>query len=84
MKLYKNSVKIGEMDDVRRALEKEMGFKKIHKSKGLDNALKHLLYSAEETGILPYRIAPEDAINIWKLVEIANEYRTKLPKKLKM
>jgi len=72
------------MDDVRKALEKEMFFNKIHKSKGLENALRSVLYSAEETGILPCRIAPEDAINIWKLVEIANEYRTKLPDKLKM
>ncbi|PKP53848.1 MAG: hypothetical protein CVT92_02635 [Bacteroidetes bacterium HGW-Bacteroidetes-1] len=72
------------MDNVRRALKKELYLTKIHNSKGLEEALNELCYSAEETGFLSFRIESEEAILIWKLVEIAKKYRTKLPKQLKM
>jgi hypothetical protein len=72
------------MDTVIKALKKEFYLTKIHKSKGLLKALNSLCYSAEETGFLPCRIDPEDAIVIWKLVEIAKQYKSKLPKQLKM
>ena len=72
------------MEKVRKALKKEFYLTKIRKSKGFEKALRELCYSAEETGFLPCRIDPETAIIIWKLVQIADDYRTKLPANLKM
>jgi len=72
------------MDNVERALKKELELTKIHKSSGLESSIMSLCYSAEETGLIEFRIDTETAITIWKLVEIAKKYRCKLPENLRM
>lgn len=76
--------KVIKMEKVEKALKKEMSLLNIHKSSGFDRALNELLYSARETGLIDFKLDNETAVNIWKLVEIAKEYRTTLPDKLKM
>ena len=72
------------MEKVEKALKKEMSLLNIHKSKGFDRALMSLLYSAKESWLIDLIVDNETAVNIWKLVEIAKEYRTKLPDKFKI
>lgn len=47
-------------------------------------SLTELLYTAEETSILDGGVCPEDAVKIWKIVELAKSLGDNCPQELRM
>lgn len=48
------------------------------------HSLNELLYTASETGVIDTGISEEDAIKIWKLVELAKTLGDTCPQELRM
>jgi hypothetical protein len=72
------------MEKKRENLEKELDKIEIPEDESLNMALNEILYMADETGIIGFRIDDEDAIIIHKLFLIADKYKNKFPDKLRM
>ncbi|MNR10002.1 hypothetical protein D3C85_1262290 [compost metagenome] len=47
-------------------------------------SLNELLYTASETSIIDFGISEEDALTIWKLVELAKSFGDTCPQELRM
>ena len=50
----------------------------------IPGSLAELLYTADETGILGCGISPEDAVKIWKIVELAKSLGDNCPQEFRM
>ena len=50
----------------------------------IPGSLAELLYTADETGIIDYGVCPEDALKIWKIVELAKTLGDTCPQELRM